>query len=91
MFCVPGPEGAAQLRLFLLEPAARGRGLGARLLDACLSFARAAGYRRIVLWTHVEHAAACRLYARYGFARQQSAPVEAYGRPMTEVRWARDL
>ena len=67
VFCVRLDEETAKLRLFLLEPEARGRGLGRRLLETCLGFARDAGYRRMTLWTHESHRAACRLYAANGF------------------------
>ncbi len=52
VFLVKNSEHTAKLRLLLVEPKARGHGLGARLIDECLSFARAAGYRKIALWTN---------------------------------------
>lgn len=59
VFCVrSGEAGVAKLKLFLIEPEWRGRGLGRRLLDACLGFAREAGYERLRLWTHESHRAA---------------------------------
>ncbi len=82
-----GQEGVAKLRLFLLEPEARGRGLGQRLLDACLGFARAAGYRRLELWTHESHRAACALYARNGFRLVGSRPVRSFGQDLVEQTW----
>ena len=92
IFCVKGPApGEAKLRLFLVLPEARGRGLGQRLLDACLGFAREAGYRRIALWTHESHRAACALYARNGFALTASKPVRSFGVDLVEQSWSRDL
>lgn len=92
IFCVAGeaPD-LAKLRLFLLVPEARGRGLGLRLLDTCLGFARGAGYARIGLWTHESHREACALYARNGFMMMQSKPVRSFGVDLVEQRWERAL
>ncbi|MDG4647449.1 GNAT family N-acetyltransferase [Roseibacterium sp. SDUM158017] len=92
IFCVQGPEpDTAKLRLFFLEREARGLGLGRRLLEACLGFARDAGYARMTLWTHESHAAACALYARAGFTCVSSRPVRSFGRDLIEQEWTRDL
>jgi GNAT superfamily N-acetyltransferase len=92
IFCVQsGDPGIAKLRLFLLEPEARGRGLGQRLLDACLGFARDAGYDRLRLWTHESHRAACALYARNGFRLTESRPVRSFGQDLVEQTWETDL
>ena len=92
VFCVRGEEpGLAKLRLFLIEPEWRGRGLGQRLLDACLGFARSAGYRRLRLWTHESHRAACALYARSGFRLIDSRPVRSFGQDLVEQSWEIDL
>ncbi|MGI1660756.1 GNAT family N-acetyltransferase [Palleronia sp. KMU-117] len=88
IFCVQsGEPGVAKLRLFLLIPEARGRGLGQRLLDDCLGFARAVGYRRLKVWTYESHRAACALYARNGFACTASAPVRSFGVDLVEQTW----
>lgn len=92
IFCGLGPDAAtARLRLFLLEPEARGIGLGRRMLDTCLDFARGAGYARIMLRTHESHRAACALYARSGFLCARSYPVRSFGVDLVEQEWARDL
>ena len=62
----------SRLRLFLVEPSARGLGLGRQLVDTCLAFARSAGYRRVVLSTVRELAAARHLYQQYGFFLTQA-------------------
>jgi len=92
IFCVKGPgPGVAKLRLFLLLPEARGLGLGQRLLDACMGFAREAGYERMVLWTHESHRAACALYAKNGFECAWSKPVRSFGVDLVEQEWGRVL
>ncbi len=92
IFCVRGDApGVAKLRLFFLEPEARGLGLGQRLLDTCLGFARGAGYGRIRLWTHESHRAACALYAKNGFAMTGARPVRSFGVDLVEQSWERAL
>lgn len=88
IFCVrSGEAGIAKLRLFLVMPEARGLGLGQRLLDACLGFARKAGFHTLRLWTHESHSAACALYAKNGFTLVQSAPVRSFGVDLIEQTW----
>jgi GNAT superfamily N-acetyltransferase len=81
----------AQLRLVYVEPSARGLGLGRRLVDACLTFARAAGYRTVVLWTNDPLTSARALYASTGFRLVSAEPVVAFGKPMVSETWALDL
>lgn len=89
--CMRKDDETAQLRLFLVEPHARGMGIGTRLVEECLRFARHAGYRRIMLWTFDVLAAARRIYRRAGFTLDVSEPVEAHGRRMHNQIWSRDL
>lgn len=92
VFCVQsGTPGVAKLRLFLLEPDARGLGLGKTLLDACLDFARTKGYRKMELWTHESHRAACALYEKVGFRCTASKPVHSFGVDLVEQAWEIDL
>jgi GNAT superfamily N-acetyltransferase len=81
----------AKLRLFLVEPAARGTGLAQLMLDQCLKFARKAGYTEIRLWTHESHRAAGRLYARNGFALTSSEPTRSFGQDLVTQIWERSL
>ena len=91
IFCVRFDAETAKLRLFLLEPMMRGHGLGRRLLEQCVGFARDAGYRRMTLWTHESHHAACALYARNGFACVASRPVRSFGQDLVEQTWTTAL
>lgn len=87
IFCVRGDDETAKLRLFLVEPAARGTGLGRRLLRECLSYARARGYGRMVLWTHASHRAACALYAAHGFRMVDETPTQGFGQDVIDQTW----
>ena len=91
IFCVRSDDTTAKLRLFLLLPEARGMGLGQHMLDHALGFARDAGYRRMTLWTHESHRAACALYARNGFACRSATPVHSFGVDLVEQHWDRAL
>jgi len=87
IFLVSGRGGSARLRLLLVEPAARGLGLGAQLVQECLAFARAAGYRRVVLWTHANLSSARHLYRRAGFRRTASEPRHRFGKAVVSETW----
>jgi DNA-binding MarR family transcriptional regulator/GNAT superfamily N-acetyltransferase len=91
VLCVRRDEDAAQLRLLLVERKARGRGIGARLIEECLRFATRAGYRRITLWTNDVLHDARRLYEKAGFELQEQAPHHSFGHDLVEQTWARDL
>ena len=89
--CVPDSAATARLRLLIVEPWARGLGLGARLVGRCLDFARQAGYADIVLLTYSQLAAARRIYQAAGFTLDTEQPEEAYGQQVTGQSWSRRL
>ena len=87
IFCVRQDAETAKLRLFLLVPEARGKGLGRRLLAACMGYAKDRGYARMALWTHESHAAACALYRETGWTLVNSKPVRSFGVDLVEQAW----
>ena len=91
VFCVAADEETAQLRILLVTPAGRGQGLGRRLVDICLKFARAAGYRRITLWTNDVLTAAGRIYQATGFELVDQDRHHSFGHDLLGQHWARSL
>jgi GNAT superfamily N-acetyltransferase len=77
----------AKLRLLLVEPSARGLGVGGRLVDECIRFARNAGYREMVLFTHDILAGARRIYQRAGFVLDGEERKPAYGHDLVHQHW----
>ena len=88
VFCVQTSPEVAKLRLLLDEPNARGHGIGAQLVAACVDFARQAGYRELVLWTVDQLHAARRLYQAAGFELVRSEPYDGWGHPVTTQTWS---
>jgi DNA-binding MarR family transcriptional regulator/GNAT superfamily N-acetyltransferase len=91
ILCVRKSAKVAQLRLLLVEPKFRGFGLGGKLIDECVRFARRAGYRRMVLWTNDVLEDARRLYERAGFALEEVEAHESFGKHLVGQTWGMSL
>ncbi|WP_326567272.1 helix-turn-helix domain-containing GNAT family N-acetyltransferase [Amycolatopsis rhabdoformis] len=92
VFCMPAADRTtAKLRLLLLEPAARGHGVGKRLVHECVEFARGRGYRAMELWTLEALDAARGIYRAAGFELDKTTPTSEFGPPMTGETWRMEL
>ncbi|MER5749808.1 bifunctional helix-turn-helix transcriptional regulator/GNAT family N-acetyltransferase [Streptomyces sp. NPDC002088] len=92
VMCVRGEApGTARLRLLLVEPNARGLGLGDRLVAAVVEFARGVGYRDLVLWTNDVLTAARHIYRRHGFVLTAETSHRSFGKDLTGQDWRLDL
>jgi GNAT superfamily N-acetyltransferase len=92
VFLVAGEESSiAKLRLLLVTPAARGLGLGTRLVEECLTFARGAGYGAITLWTNDVLTSARRIYQAFGFTLAEEESHHSFGHDLVGQSWTLEL
>ena len=82
---------AAQLRCLLVDPIARGLGIGRRLVEECIAFSKVAGYRRIILWTNDVLVSARRIYEAAGFSLNEESPHHSFGHDLVGQFWGRNL
>jgi DNA-binding MarR family transcriptional regulator/N-acetylglutamate synthase-like GNAT family acetyltransferase len=87
IFLVPRSATVGQLRLLLVDPAARGKGIGARLVKECLAFARECGYRKVVLWTNSVLTAAAHIYRQAGFRLVSEEKHHSFGHDLVGQMW----
>ncbi len=87
IFLVKATRTIGKLRLFLVEPEARGLGIGGCLVDECIRFARAAGYRKMRLWTQSNLVAARHIYTRVGFRLIEEEPHHSFGHDLVSETW----
>ena len=91
VFLVKHSDKIAKLRLLLVDPAGRGLGLGKRLVDECITFARECGYRKITLWTQSMLLPARGIYEHAGFVRVATEPHRSFGHDLIGETWERDV
>jgi len=87
VFVVAKSKHVAKLRLLLVEPSARGLGIGKRLVDEVVQFSRTAGYKKVILWTQSELAAARRIYQEAGFRCVREESHTSFGTPAVAEVW----
>lgn len=91
VFCIARDEVTAQLRILLVDPAARGRGAGRLLVERCIRFARGAGYQRMALWTNDPLTSAGRIYRMAGFQLTAEEPHHSFGADLVGQTYELDL
>ncbi len=87
VFLVKDTDEVARIRLLLVDPVARGHGVGMRLTEECLRFAKACGYHSITLWTHSVLTAARHIYSKCGFTLTSREKRKSFGKPVVSEIW----
>jgi DNA-binding MarR family transcriptional regulator/GNAT superfamily N-acetyltransferase len=87
VFLVSKSKTTAQLRMLLVERSARGLGVGSRLVDACIEFARQAGYKKLILWTNDILHSARHIYERAGFRLVKEESHRSFGQDLVGQSW----
>ena len=91
IFLMRETDDVARLRLFFVEPSARGLGIGAKLVAACVAQARTFGYRRLILWTQNNLLSARRIYQAAGFKLMREKPHRSWGQDLVGQDWELEL
>ncbi len=91
VFLVKVKEEIAKLRMLIVEPKARGLGIGARLVEECIRFARKSGYKKMTLWTNSNLHTARRIYQKAGFQLVQKNASQQFGKEWIEETWEMEL
>jgi N-acetylglutamate synthase-like GNAT family acetyltransferase len=91
VFCVKAGDGVAKLRMLLVTPPVRGKGVGSRLVQECIAFARESGYRKLVLWTNDILLAAIHIYQKAGFHLVEEDRHHSFGIDLVGQNWELDL
>jgi GNAT superfamily N-acetyltransferase len=91
VFLVKKDDEVAKLRMLLIEPSARGFGLGRRLVEECIRFAKQAGYKKITLWTQSNLTAARASYDKTGFKLVAQQKNKSFGKELVAETWDREI
>lgn len=91
VFCTEKEKDVAQLRILLVEPSTRGMGIGSRLVDVCVDFARRARYKQMMLWTNDVLVSARRIYEAVGFRLVEEEEHRSFGHDLVGQNWLLDL
>jgi GNAT superfamily N-acetyltransferase len=91
VFLVRGTQTIAKLRILLVEPSARGMGVGSLLVRTCLKFAKARGYKKVTLWTNSILHSARKIYEANGFLLQKEERHRSFGKSLTGQHWSKTL